>query len=83
MIKFIDLLEEYGGKEYVLPENHKAGMKVPKGGACCANCKYWHEGTKDKEGYCGNDYYEKWSGVKSIPYHPLQYCSDWWEPKKD
>lgn len=82
MTKFIDLLEEYGGGEYVLPDDHKAGMKVPKGGACCANCNYWKEGKEDKPGQCTNELYEKWHGSKSIPHPPLEYCTDWWEPKK-
>jgi hypothetical protein len=82
MTKFIDLLEEYGGGEYVLPEDHKAGMKVPKGGACCANCNYWNEGKDDNPGHCGSDLYKKWKGTDSIPYDPLEYCTDWWEPKK-
>ena len=38
MIKLTDILtEDYGGKgPMVLPPNHKAGLKVPKGGSCCA-----------------------------------------------
>jgi hypothetical protein len=83
MTKLIDLLEEYGGGNYVLPEDHKAGMKVPKGGACCANCEYWHKGKEDEPGYCSNEYYKEWNnGDSSIPYSPLEYCTDWWEPKK-
>ena len=80
MIKLSDLLkEEYGAGPYNLPENHKAGMKVPKGGACCANCKWWVSGEKS---HCSNKYYEEWAGTDQIPYSPDQYCTDWWEPIK-
>lgn len=81
MTKFIDLLEEYGGGEYSLPDNHKAGMRVPNGGSCCSNCKWWV--SEDSGKYkCINEYYNKWSGGSSIPYNPNEYCTDWWEPKK-
>jgi hypothetical protein len=84
MTKFIDILkEEYGGGDYVLPKNHKAGLKVPKGGSCCLNCEYWVDGTEKKQGKCTNKYYQKWAGTDSIPYQPDQYCTDWWEPKEN
>ena len=43
MIKLTNILtENYGAPgEMVLPPTHKAGLKVPKGGSCCANCKWW------------------------------------------
>ena len=42
MIKLTDILtENYGGEgEMVLPPSHRAGLRVPKGGSCCANCEY-------------------------------------------
>jgi hypothetical protein len=81
MTKFINLLkEEYGGGDYVLPKNHKAGLRVPKGGSCCANCEYWVAATEEKEGRCTNKYYQKWAGTDKIPYPPDEYCTDWWEP---
>ena len=83
MIKLIDLLEEYGGGEYELPKDHKAGMKVPKGGSCCANCEYWVVKPKSDQYHCANKYYQKWAGTDSIPYAPDEYCTDWWEPRKD
>jgi len=70
------LKEEYGG-EYDVPTNHKAGLKVPKGGSCCANCKWWG----NEKGLCGNKYYIKWNGDGKIPYKDDEYCTDWWEPK--
>ncbi len=81
MIKLTDLLkEEFGGGEYKLPKDHKPGMKVPKGGACCANCS-WYEYDEEHELHvCNNKYYEKWAETKVIPYAPNEYCSDWWQP---
>jgi hypothetical protein len=61
--------------EFKLPADHKPGMVVPKGGSCCANCKYW-----DGED-CENGYFRKWNGSGNIPTDPNSYCSDWWEPK--
>jgi hypothetical protein len=82
MIKFIDILkEQYGGGEYSVPKDHKAGLKVPKGGSCCANCEYWNTDNKQGEGICTNTYYKKWAGTDKIPYAPDEYCTDWWEPK--
>jgi hypothetical protein len=79
MIKLVDLLnEDYGGPgKLVLPSNHIAGLKVPKGGSCCANCKWWNK----KEQICTNTYYSDWAQTNKIPYSPLEFCSDWWEPK--
>jgi hypothetical protein len=82
MIKFLKLLEEYGGGPYELPKNHKAGMKVPYGGSCCANCKWWVPKDKSEKYHCINEYYQKWAGTDSIPYDPKEYCTDWWEPRK-
>lgn len=76
MIKILKILkEEYGGKIFKLPPEHQAGLKVPKGGSCCANCKYWTGNS------CSNNYYQQWSGTNKIPYSPDEYCSDWWTPK--
>lgn len=79
-MKLIDLLKEsYGGGKYELPDSHKAAMKVPNGGACCANCSWWDSENK----HCDNKYYEQWSGSKEIPYKPEEFCSDWWQPKNN
>lgn len=79
MIKLTDLLlEDYGGPgKMVLPSYHQAGLKVPKGGSCCANCKYW----MPKEQICNNKYYQEWAGTDTIPYAADEYCTNWWEPK--
>lgn len=71
--------EEYGGKEYGLPSTHKAGLQVPKGGSCCANCKFWNTETKE----CISEHYKKWNGDGKIPLPADEYCSDWWEPKNN
>jgi len=59
------------------PANHKPAMRVPKGGSCCKNCKFWDVDHK----HCDNEHYREWSGKKEIPAPPDEYCSDWWEPK--
>ena len=78
MIILISLLtENYGGEgEMVLPPNHKAGLKVPKGGSCCANCKWWDA----EEKICESKYYSDWAGTNKIPYAADEYCTNWWEP---
>jgi hypothetical protein len=79
MIKLQKLLqkENYGANgEMVLPKWHKAGMKVPKGGSCCANCKYWDT----EQEVCTSEYYKNWAGTDTIPYKADEYCTNWWEP---
>jgi len=68
---------EYGGNgEYHLPENHKAGIRVPKGGSSCVNCKFLGEDKKS----CNNKYWIQWNGGDSnLPAPADEYCSDWWE----
>jgi len=68
---------EYGGKgEFQLPGNHKAGMKIPKGGSSCANCKFLSEDKKN----CLNEYWVKWNGGNSkLPVPADEYCSDWFD----
>ncbi len=76
MIKLIEFLAEGVGK-IIYPKNHKPAIKVPKGGSCCAKCKFWDVEHK----HCDNKYYRMWSGKKEIPENPNEYCSDWYEPK--
>lgn len=78
-MKLKDLLvtENFGGPgKMILPANHKAGLRVPKGGSCCANCKYW----APEEEVCVSKYYIKWAGTGTIPYKADEYCTNWWEP---
>lgn len=61
------------------PEDHEAAMRVPKGGSCCANCKF-----VDVDGHaCKSEHYVKWAGTHKLPKLPLdEICSDWYEPDK-
>ena len=78
MISLFSLLENYGGGKFELPPDHKAAIRVPKGGSCCMNCKYWNDSNKK----CQNTYYQQWSETDGeIPFSPDEYCSDWFEPK--
>lgn len=79
VIDEIKLNEEYGGLgEFKLPNNHKAGITVPKGGSSCASCKFL---SKDKL-MCTNKFWIEWNGGDSkLPMPADEYCSDWYEPK--
>ena len=59
----------------VYPKSHEPGMRVPKGGSCCANCKFMIQSE------CVNDLYVSWRGDGVIPAPVDEYCSDWWEPR--
>lgn len=78
----LDSDKNYGGKgPFKLPPDHKAGMIVPKGGACCANCKF---GEMREDGpHCKSTYWIEWNGGDSrLPVDdPETYCSDFWSPK--
>ena len=74
---------EYGGKgPLILPKNHKAGVIVPKGGSCCANCKFGE--MKDDGPHCNSPNWQIWNGGESrLPVDdPETYCSDFWEPQE-
>lgn len=71
----VKVTSKKGPIEY--PDNHKPGMRVPKGGSCCQNCRYWD--GKD----CENKNYRTWNnGSGNIPTNPDSYCSDWYEPRQ-
>lgn len=57
------------------PDDHKAGMRVPKGGSSCASCEYL---GKDKKS-CTNKHFIKWHGSDVLPAPADEYCSDWYE----
>lgn len=61
------------------PKDHKAGMRVPKGGSSCANCEYLADNKKD----CTNTFFQKWNGSPVIPAPIDEYCSDWFEPNDE
>lgn len=57
-----------------LPEDHKVGMRVPKGGSMCANCKWVSDDGKT----CGNEYFQDWNGSEKLPAPSDEYCCDLW-----
>lgn len=64
--------------EPTYPPDHKPGMRVPKGGSMCENCKYLKDAAKR---ICDNQDFIKWNGSEVIPGKIDEYCSDWYEPK--
>lgn len=75
-----NLLKKADGK-FELPSDHIPAIKVPKGGSCCANCKYGSVDDQGK-GHCANEYFQKWNGSDELPAPPDEFCSDWYEPAK-
>jgi hypothetical protein len=75
MIKMLELLLAEGKIEY--PSNHKPGIRVPKGGSMCANCKWWGS----EENICNNKYWQEWAETDKVPYPGDEYCCNWWEVK--
>jgi len=57
------------------PEDHKPGMKVPKGGSSCSSCEYLKNGNE-----CSNEYFIKWNRSSKLPAPADEYCSDYYEP---
>lgn len=75
-----DKRDMFGGKHFTYPKNHKLGMRVPKGGSMCDNCKFLGEDHKT----CMNKEWIKWNnGDNKLPAPSDQYCSDLWEPKQN
>lgn len=71
--------EEIQNKNIHYPPDHQPGMKVPKGGSMCKNCKF----LKDPEGkICGNKDFIRWNGSDVIPGEIDSYCSDWFVPQE-
>jgi hypothetical protein len=70
-------MEAKGDPTY--PADHKAAMRVPKGGSSCASCKYVSDDGKD----CSNTHYQAYNGSKHLPAPADEYCSDWYEPKEE
>ena len=69
-----------GGKvraEKALPPNHQLGMKVPKGGSMCANCRFLASPTT-----CGNEGFIRWNGGAKLPDPADEYCCDLFETAK-
>ena len=66
-----------GKAEY--PPDHKPGMRVPHGGSSCSSCRFLAENKVD----CKNKYFIKWHGSARIPGKVEEYCSDWYEPRRN
>jgi hypothetical protein len=72
-----DAARARGGKvaaEEALPSYHELGMRVPKGGSMCANCRFLSSDTT-----CGNERFVKWNGGATLPAPKNQYCCDLYE----
>jgi len=55
----------------VLPADHQLGMKVPKGGSMCANCRFLTSPTT-----CSNKGFVEWNGSGKLPNPADEYCCD-------
>ncbi len=64
---------------FLLPRNHQPGLRVPKGGSSCANCKFYSP-VGGMYGSCSSRYYQEWAGTALIPCEADSYCSDFYEP---
>lgn len=60
--------------EAVLPAGHKLGMRVPRGGSRCGNCRFLASPTT-----CGNDGFIEWNGGPDLPAPKDEYCCDLYE----
>jgi hypothetical protein len=72
-----DAARARGGKveaEEALPSYHELGMRVPKGGSMCANCRFLSSDTT-----CGNERFVRWNGGATLPAPKNQYCCDLYE----
>jgi len=62
----------------IYPTDHKAGMKVPKGGSSCAVCEYL-KGPHE----CGNPHFIKWNDGPNFVPPSDEFCCDWFEAAKE
>lgn len=60
--------------EAALPTGHKLGMRVPRGGSRCGNCRFLSSSTT-----CGNDGFIEWNGGPDLPAPKDEYCCDLYE----
>lgn len=60
--------------EAVYPKDHKAGMRVPKGGSSCAVCEYL-KGPHE----CGNPHFIEWNDGPNFKPPSDEFCCDWFE----
>lgn len=64
-------------KSFMLPADHKLGMKVPKGGSSCMSCE--HLGKDGKS--CEAQIFIKWNGSTKLPAPADEYCCDLYEER--
>lgn len=63
------------GKPITYPGSHEVGVKVPKGGSSCANCRHLKPGIR-----CDEKTYVQWNGSDKIPTKAAdEYCCDLWQ----
>ncbi len=60
-----------------LPKGHQVGMRVPKGGSMCANCRFL---AKDRKN-CTEPNFVRWNKSPLIPGPVDEYCSDFYMPR--
>lgn len=73
----IPRLRADGGRaetEKALPADHQLGMKVPRGGSMCANCRFFKAPN-----VCGNKAFVEWNGSEKLPAPADEYCCDLYE----
>jgi len=58
------------------PASHQPGMRVPKGGSMCANCRFLKDA---KNRICGEPNFIAWNGSDVVPLPINEYCSDWYK----
>ena len=67
---------------FVLPAYHEPGMRVPRGGTSCANCRYVF--YPDGKPHCAEPHFVAWNKGTRIPVDDArEYCSDWWQPTRE
>lgn len=65
---------------FVLPPSHLPGLRVPRGGSSCANCRYLKLDQND-EPHCWEPHFVAWNGGTRLPVDDARdYRSDWWAP---
>ena len=70
-------LEVKESRKPTYPPDHRAAMRVPKGGSSCKTCRYLGKGGDT----CTNHYFVKWHGSANLPYPADEFWSDWYEEK--
>ena len=74
--------------DFILPPHHDPGLRVPRGGSSCANCKYVYypasSGARLGPPHCWEPSYVLWNKGTRIPVEDARdYCSDWWAPNAE